>query len=85
MVCGAYEAVSLGKPLILSDTDVLREYFDQGCVFTYNETVNIRDAILKMKNQIKINEHNIISLKKKLIIKWESYFCELCKVLKNFD
>ncbi len=34
LVCGAYEALALGKPLILGNTDALRDYFDDGAVYT---------------------------------------------------
>jgi glycosyltransferase involved in cell wall biosynthesis len=34
LVCGAYEAISLGKPLILGDSDALREYFDRGALYS---------------------------------------------------
>lgn len=43
--CGAYEAVALGKPLILSDTPILRNYFNTGVVHTNNDPDSIRDAI----------------------------------------
>lgn len=45
MVCGAYEAVSAEKPLILSDKRVLREYFNQGVIFTCNNSDAIAAAI----------------------------------------
>jgi len=45
MVCGAYEAVAAGKPLILSDRKVLREYFNRGTVFTKNNREALADAI----------------------------------------
>ncbi len=34
LVCGAYEAISLGKPVILGDSAALREYFDRGAVYS---------------------------------------------------
>lgn len=34
LVCGAYEALALGKPLILGDSAALRDYFDDGAVYT---------------------------------------------------
>jgi glycosyltransferase involved in cell wall biosynthesis len=34
LVCGGYEAISLGKPVILGDSTTLREYFSQGVVYT---------------------------------------------------
>lgn len=44
--CGAYEAVSAGKPGILSNTKVIREYFDRGFLYTSNETNDIEDKFL---------------------------------------
>lgn len=34
LVCGAYETISACKPLILSDTNALREYFGGAAIFT---------------------------------------------------
>ncbi len=34
LVCGAYEAIAMGKPVILGDSQTLREYFSQGAVYT---------------------------------------------------
>jgi glycosyltransferase involved in cell wall biosynthesis len=45
LVCGAYEAVALGKPLVLSDTKALRSYFHQGAVFTQNDRKSLSQSI----------------------------------------
>lgn len=45
LVCGAYEAVAVGQPLVLSDTASLRNYFRRGVVFTRNEPKAIADAL----------------------------------------
>jgi len=45
LVCGAYEAVALGKPMIISDTEALRGYFSRGAVYTKNEPREIANAI----------------------------------------
>jgi glycosyltransferase involved in cell wall biosynthesis len=45
LLCGAYEGVSLGKPLVLSDQVVLREYFTRGVVLTENTPEGIEAAI----------------------------------------
>jgi glycosyltransferase involved in cell wall biosynthesis len=34
LVCGAYEAVALGKPMVLGDSPALRDYFHLGAVYT---------------------------------------------------
>ena len=45
LVCGAYEAVSLEKPLLLTKTTALKNYFYTGVVFTENTSDKIADAI----------------------------------------
>jgi len=63
LVCGAYEAVSVGKPMILSDTRTLRKYFSKGAVFTdntaadlaakINEVLKNRDALAEEARKFK--------------------------------
>ena len=38
LVCGAYEALALGKPMLLSDNTASRELFGEGAVLTDNST-----------------------------------------------
>ena len=45
LVCGAYEAVALGKPLITSDTRMLREYFHRGTVYTRHDSQSLAAAM----------------------------------------
>jgi len=45
LVCGAYEAVALGKPLVTSDTAALREYFHHGTVYTEHDRRSLAAAI----------------------------------------
>jgi glycosyltransferase involved in cell wall biosynthesis len=45
LVCGAYEAVALEKPLVTSDTLALRSHFRRGTVFTRHDEQSIADAI----------------------------------------
>jgi cell division protein FtsL len=44
-VCGAYEAVALEKPLVTSDTMVLRDYFRLGTVYTEHDSRSLAAAI----------------------------------------
>jgi len=71
LVCGGYESVSAEKPLILSDTEVLREYFDKGTVFTGNNANDIAGAIkLAIKNRYAL-EKNIRKLKSRRNSEWQ--------------
>ena len=45
LLCGAYEAVAAGKPLVLSNQEDLLEYFSRGVVPTENDADGIAVAI----------------------------------------
>ena len=45
LLCGAYEAVALGKPLVTSDTQALHDYFRCGTVYTKPDAVSIANAV----------------------------------------
>jgi len=45
LVCGAYEAVALGRPLVTSDTAALREYFRRGTVYARHDRGSLAAAI----------------------------------------
>lgn len=45
LVCGGYEAVALGIPIILSRSRVNEEVFSKGCILTNNDAESIRAAI----------------------------------------
>ena len=47
LVCGAYEGVAMEKPLILSDTDALKSYFIQGCIYVKPTAHSIANGILE--------------------------------------
>jgi GTP:adenosylcobinamide-phosphate guanylyltransferase len=44
-VCGAYEAIAAGKPLITSTTAALRSYFAEVAVFTAHDPPAIARAV----------------------------------------
>ena len=45
LVCGAYEAISVGKPLILSATQALKSYFGDEALFVQNESNSITQGV----------------------------------------
>ncbi len=45
LVCGAYEAMALRRPLILSDSLALSGYFGQACVLTANIATSIATSV----------------------------------------
>ena len=46
LVCGAYEAAAIGIPAILSDTQINREVFNDGFLYTKNNAADIATTII---------------------------------------
>jgi glycosyltransferase involved in cell wall biosynthesis len=46
LVCGAYEALAARKPLVLSNTAALRDYFGSASVLTENTAAAIQQSVL---------------------------------------
>lgn len=51
LLCGAYEGVAAGKPLILSATRALQDYFNGGSVFVENSATAIRAGIDRARRE----------------------------------
>lgn len=82
LVCGAYESVAMKKPMILSNTEALRSYFDEGVVFTNNDPGSIAAALKEMsQNKIKL-KNEIKHLNKKLQKQWNEYKYSLLNILE---
>jgi len=45
LVCGGYEALALGVPLVLSDTEALRRYYGDAAMFTLHVPQSIHQAV----------------------------------------
>ena len=72
MLCGAYEAVAVQKPLITSDWPVLRRYFNRGTLYVDNSPQGIERAVsevLLSKAQLAVEMRE---LKRTLSKQWTS-------------
>lgn len=70
MVCGAYESIAVCKPLILSDTPVLRSYFSDHAYYTDNYADAIADKIMHVAQTIDLRHHDNCKSKEALKHKW---------------
>lgn len=61
LVCGAYEAIAVGKPLVLSNTNALRNYFGDAAIYVDNHSASIKSGIKHI-----LNSYNEVSDKAKL-------------------
>jgi len=83
LVCGAYEGIALSKPLILSDTEALKSYFNMGCIYVAPRADSIAYGIRKA-----IAKHNdllsdIERLKVSLRTDWNNKLFHLNKVINS--
>jgi glycosyltransferase involved in cell wall biosynthesis len=74
LVCGAYEAVAAGKPLITSNTKILREYFDTGVLHISHEPATIANAIRQAIDEHATLSNDIRALRRKRDEEWRSLF-----------
>ena len=74
LVCGAYEALAVEKPLITSDTKALREYFNEGVIYTKHKPESIANAItIAIKNRKELSD-KIKKLRQKRNKEWIEKF-----------
>lgn len=74
LVCGAYESVSVNQPLITSNFDALKEYFNEGTVYCDNTTNGIIDSISEIKNHHHAYQLGMMQLKINIENQWNEHF-----------
>lgn len=67
---GACEALSLGKPIIVSDWPILRNYFQKGTVYVANTKEAIFQGVCEMKKHHFIYQREIKELQKSQQEEW---------------
>lgn len=81
LVCGGYEAVAAGKPLILSDTPALRMFFRQGTVYTGNDRMAIARSIQRVRSEASELTTAIETLREQMSASWRERWRELLETL----
>jgi glycosyltransferase involved in cell wall biosynthesis len=83
LVCGAYEGIAVGKPLILSNSEATKEYFNKGVVYTDNTTANIQDCYLRIMQNYESLSEEISILNSEVAHEWKQKVAKLCQILEN--
>ena len=81
LLCGCYEAVAAGKPLITTNTKTLKEYFP-AAVFVNNTYKEIAKGIEKIYKNINEQQRNIILLRNEINKSWQKQILLLEEMLK---
>lgn len=83
LVCGAYEAVSLERPLVTSNTEALRKYFYQGTLYSDHAPEKLGSAITQAIQDKDRLQAEMANLKKDLKMSWEKGKEELLKYVRD--
>lgn len=70
LVCGAYEGVAVGKPLILSDNAATRALFSKGVLYVDNTAAGIRAALEALLENGPELQQQVIVLRDELRARW---------------
>ena len=83
LVCGAYEGLAVNRPMILSETTALRQYFKHSAIYTNNTTQDIASKILFASTQVSQLETQSIDAKEEIIDNWQRLFSIFRKDLEQ--
>jgi len=83
LLCGAYEAVALSKPLVTSDTQALRDYFSRGTIYTRHSPDELAAAILAALNTRERLSSEMQELKRHLRDAWDTRRRLLAEILQQ--
>jgi glycosyltransferase involved in cell wall biosynthesis len=78
---GAYEAVYLGKPVVTSNTELLKKSFPRGAVHVDGTVESIVEGIKRMKGQLDLYRDQVQELRSEKLDKWKSAERELRRII----
>jgi len=83
LLCGAFEAVSIGTPLIVSDWPVLRECFPIGTVHIPNTVEGVREGVRRALQENVQLRQEILHLREQHQVEWLHKFMEFQHLLSK--
>ncbi len=81
LLCGAYEAVAAGKPLLTSESADMRAYFRAGTVFVANSTAAIEAGLCEIRARHATLAAEMCDLRVALQASWERTFAECMEII----
>ncbi|MFO0754190.1 MAG: glycosyltransferase family 4 protein [Thermodesulfovibrionales bacterium] len=83
LVCGAYEATAAEKPLIVSDTKALRDFFCKGTLYADNTPEDLAEKIREAAQDRERLAGEIRELKRERLADWEERKREFERLLQE--
>lgn len=85
LTCGAYEAVALGKPMVLGNTKAIIDFFNKGAVYTEIDPQKIAKNIIVLFNNLELYQTQVAELKDELESDWKYKFDDIANKLGQFS
>lgn len=82
LLCSAYEAISLGKPFLTSDTSALKAYFRKGVLFTKHDAHSMVKSMTMILEESQKRSDMIRELATILAEEWTPQFRDLAYRIK---
>ena len=81
LTCGAYEAIALCKPMVLGNTETIKNYFSQGAVYTAITPKDISNSILICANNTAVLKNDVAALSDMLHTNWTQRFVNIQAII----
>jgi len=77
LVCGAYESLALGRPLVVSDTRALRALLGNAAVYAKNNSADLAAAIQSAAADHSALEHRCDERREQYLVEWRAFTVRL--------
>jgi glycosyltransferase involved in cell wall biosynthesis len=84
LTCGAYEGLSVGKPMVLSNTTTIKEYFNKGVIYVDPTVESIYNGIVRANYDKEKLTKEIDMLKIFLRADWMKKYEKLKNIIFNY-
>lgn len=81
LTCGAYEALAVGKPGVISDWPLLKHYFTRGFIYVQNSPQEIAEGITKLIRERATLKEDILDLRQELYTRRKPAFEKLTSLI----
>lgn len=72
--CGSYESIVAGKPQIVAESEVIRDYFNLGAIYTELTISSIRNAVLESVRNSDDLRKQVALLRSAIEVRWTKIF-----------
>lgn len=83
LTCGAYEGISLCKPMVLSNTNAIKEYFTEGVIYCDPNYESIIYCIKYCLNNPEKMKTEIIRYKNRIEKEWQQRFLKTLSIIEK--